>query len=505
MNTSPTRSALRDALHSQDLAGRFGAHTARWSFEEWQSGHWWIKDGEVQVGLVVRGADFAELVNFDPFAPRRDIPFPAIYHAPTQPGDRVTLACWLDSQSTTSDHHELLFALDENGVTATFSERWNDGRRAVKRLMWTLDADWGYMIRAEAHLSAPRPLPYRVGAPPVWCNFLPRGVTDDRPENSRYPYVLWLHPSGEIVRWNQNNIGARALGALDIHDRRRLQSGGFLGFFGESDYDIAVEVVDSSPGATALTCPQMLDEHLAWLPPEVEPAPLDESGRSTYRTLWNLVCVPPALGATLTAQAKPLDMVIERRDAVLEERHAWCDGEYPTGAGGARTLRVVPLQTGVPCDFETRLDAAATFRGVVFPYGEDVDEPISVVSDCAHSGQHSLCLRPGHPKAGAGPLQTSTRGSCLHVTRNQKYRLSAWIKTDLQEGEARLQAVEFIFSLATTTAVHQSAPVGGRTEWQEVALEFTPGEQAHVVDVRFEASGRGRAWVDDILLEKIAS
>lgn len=75
---------------------------------------------------------------------------------------------------------------------------------------------------------------------------------------------------------------------MDNHDRRRIQTGGFPGFFGEPDRNPVVEIVDASPAVTAQTCPNMLDEHMQWLPtPAGQPNPA-EDGRflSRPRPAW---------------------------------------------------------------------------------------------------------------------------------------------------------------------------------------------------------------------------
>jgi hypothetical protein len=496
------QSTLREITRQERLQSRFDSHAPHWhvvpfSTESWPE-CWWICDGATRVGLVVRGPDFAELVNFDPLHPAPDIAFTEPYHAPTQPGDRVTMAMWVGDAGTRSDQHDLQLIVEAHGVTATFTESWKDGRRASKCLTWKVDADFGYILHCEAEMSIPHLDEQPLNGIEEFCNFLPRGVTDDRPEFSRYPYVLWQHPSGRIVRWNQNNVGARALGALDLHDRRQIKNGGFIGFFGEKDRNSAIEILEVSPSATALSCPQMLDEHLLWSPLSVEIPAQDENGHYLYRAVYNLISVPPQVGDALTAQAGMLDMVLDRYDPELEAKHLWCASEYPQLPGEPKSLSFCPLSMGGVADFESKLNASSSFKGLVFPYLDDSDDAVSIVSDCAHSGKHSLRIRV----AGESVL---ARGyaACLHVTEGQRYRLSAWMKTQLEGGEAALRAVEFQFSLSTVTAIHSCTPLSGDTDWQRVSLEFTPGEKAHVVEIRIEAEGHGAVWVDDILLEKV--
>jgi hypothetical protein len=412
---------LHHELLASGLSGHFANYRPRFTITEFTPGSWWVMDGDVQVGLLVRGVDFAELVNFDPHDPRRGLVFPRYYHAPTQPGDRVTLAKWVNAQATTSDTNTLAWEVSPEQVAAVFTETRRNGRTAFTRLTWRVDPDFGYVLHGQVELRSPEDERHE------FCNFLPRGATDNRPEFARYPFILWEHPDGPVVRWNQNNISARALGALDVHDRRRIKTGGFLGFFGEPDRNSAIEILACSPGVAAGTCPAMLDEHLVWVPREVEPAARDEDGLYRCTAEYRLLSVPPAVGDRLTRRATPLDLVCDRLDLALDAAHAWCATEFPRRPGTPKTFDFPPFVPGQVTDFETRLDPAATFRGNVFPYLTDSDEPVSIVSDVSHSGRYSLRVRVNGERRQAGPY-----GVGLHVTEGQPYRLSAWVKTDLR-------------------------------------------------------------------------
>ena len=485
------QSTLRQTLHDLGLGNRYAGYVPKFRIEEFAKDQWWILDGDIKVGLLTRPADFAELVNFDPFKPRRDLAFPKYYHAPTQPGDRITIAKWVNAQSTTSDKNTLTVSATPQGVTAVFTESWKNGRTATKRLTWCIDPDFGYVLHGEDEMRSPQPETHE------YTNFLPRGAVDDRPESGRYPYILWQHPSGRIIRQNHNNIGARALGAMDYHDRRRLATDGFIGFFGEPDRNAAIELLESVPGSNSGTCPNMLDEHICWLPLDVESPPRQTDGTYLNRAVFNLVSVPPAVSDALNGRAEMLDLVVDRVDPVMAERQAWCEAEFPHRTGEPKHLRFCPIRFGEVADFETVLDPAAIFRGEVFPYPIDPDAPIAVVADCAHSGRCSLRVRvDGHPQ------HVEPTGCSFHVNEGQRYRLSAWVKTELKDGEAALSAVEYLYSPGSGTTPHIATPLQGTHAWQRLAVEFVPGENAHVVMVRFQVTGHGTAWFDDVLLEK---
>jgi hypothetical protein len=502
-----TTSIVRDAVQQAEGAARFAGHQAQfWVQEEGGAGceyqHFWICDGAVRVGLVVRGMDCAELVNFDPLQPRTGIEFPSRYHAPTQPGDRVTLAKWQHSFSTTSDDNELSFETTPTAVSALFKERWNDGTSASQRVTWRVDDDFGYVMNVQSHLASPRD--------EVWeyCNYLPRGATDDRPGYARYNRVMWQHPDGRLLHRSLNNVGARALGALDTNDRRRIANGGFIGFCGEPDHNPTIELLNSNPGSTAMTCPNMLDEHLKWLPAEVEARAAGADGLFRYSAAFNLLSLPGRAAAALLCRAAPLDMVLDRADQALENQHAFCINEYPYRRGAAKSLDYFYMQRGEVTDFSKRLDAAAPLRGQVFVYPEDdADAPVAIVTSCAHVEGRSLRLhtRPGAAGTAPEPLVAGPdRGNCFHVTPGRRHRFSAWVKTDLHEDATlTLCATEFLYSRANITAVHRSTPLCGQSDWRQLAVEFVPGTQGHVVELTIALHGTGTAWSDEWLFAEL--
>ena len=488
-----TPSELGVLLRQLKLEGRFAGYRPSFRVEEFNQGRWWVLDRDVKVGLITRPEDFVELVNFDPLNPLRGTAFPEFYHAPTAPGDRITMAKWICAQETTSSANSLRFESDESGVTAIFEESWPNGRIAWTRLRFAVDPDWGYMIDVSAEMHSP------CAEAAEFCNFLPEHVVDDRPEFLRYPFVLWKHPDGGIRRWNQNNIGARALGVMDIHDRRCIKTGGFIGFFGEKDRNPVIEIVDASPGTTAGTCPNMLDEHIQWLPVQPDQFARDAGERYISSARYHLFSAPGAVSVALATQAAMVDMVLDRIDMHLEREHAWCVGEYPRRPNEPKHLRYYALQMGKVCNFESKLDPSVSVRASVFACLDDANLPVSVVSDVGRSGTHSLRLRPS-----MGIATMSPSGTTIHLTAGRRYRLSAWVRTSLQSGDARLRVKEFLFSLKNCTARYESDPAAGVSDaWRQLSIEFTASPKAHGVQVILEANGVGDVWFDDVLLEAI--
>ncbi len=462
-------SILREYLAREHLQGRFAAYKPNFHVEEFAPGKWWILDGTTHVGLVVRDVDFAELDNFNPCHPLPNAPFPRLYHAPTQLGDRLTMAeTFLPKPTRASYKFEGMPARATLRIVLHFA----DGRFRRKTLTWEVDPDFGYILHCVDEFRSREPGNFE------FCNFLPKGTTDDRLEFKRYSYILWQHPGGQILRWNQSNIGATLPGNKDMTGQRLIRTGGFIGYFGEKDRSPALEILKSTPGTTSTTCPNMLDEHIMWRPGDPARCERDEAGRYVSRAIYNLVSLPPEVSIWLAQKARLIDLYM----------------------GHPPTLSYWGFTQGVPTDFETKLDPAGSFRGVAFAYPEDDPRaPISVVSDCAHSGTHSLRMR-----ANGRPVKFLTDFGTVHVTEGRHYRLYAWVKTDLTSGQAVLRADECLFTFNNITAVHTGQPITGLTGWHEVSLDFTPGKKAHAVILYVLVTGHGTVWVDDFLLKEFS-
>ncbi|MFZ2656030.1 MAG: hypothetical protein WAX69_13955 [Victivallales bacterium] len=500
-------SFLQKAFMEQGLGGRFQGHHPNFHLDSHGKDYHWIMDGEIRVGLVVRrnptlpgtpfceNFDNAELVNFDSSAPRT-VELPPTLHASTHPGYRVPLGMWVDdAQATTSDERILEWEICREKVSATFSEHWANGRCSTKVFTWRMDADFGYVMDCKVRMVSP----YRERA--EFCNFLAGGLADDRPGFARYPYCLWQHDSGKIMRLNHNNIGARALGAMDMYDRRRIAVGGFIGFFGEKDHNAAVEILNSSHDIGAVTCPCLFDEHIRWLRPSAGRIAQDHEGRFLYEADCRIVSVPPLVSDALARQAQMVDMVTDHAEPILAREYEWCENEFPHRRGQPKHLSFHPFATGQITEFEQKMDPSTSWRGQVFRCQDDNDDaPVTVVSNCGHSGSHSLRIRVDGNPVVIGPDQ----GCCMHVTGGQRYRLSAWVKTDLETGQVRIAANEWFMSPNIVVACHRSEFLGGRADWHLLRIEFTPGVKHHAVSIFIETEGRGVAWVDDIIMEPLS-
>ena len=462
-NEQPGQSILRQYARRAGVAGRYANYAPHFQIAEFEPGKWWILDGQVRVAMLSKQDDIVLHTNYDPDHPNRAVTLPKILHAPTLPGDQISIVKF---GLPLPDQHDIAFSVSETQVVARVTAQWTNGTTRTKILTFLVDDDFGYIIHFDDEFHA--------AAPGIqeFSNFLARGTTDDRPQFKRYSYLLWLSPSGQIMRWNQNNLSCVLCPGGDAdHAQRSIQPGGFHGYFGEKDRNPALEILAASPLPRAETCLNVLDEHMVWSAVAPASHPRDANGRFIYRAVFNSVSLPPTVCDLLTHDAVMVDLLKGTRPPAL-----WA------------------FTTGQVTDFEAKYDPSASYRGVFFTADESRGTAI-VVAEMPHSGTNSLRITVDGQERSATPW-----GGSLHVTEGQRYRLTAWVKTDLADGAASLHADECLFTYNNITAAHRSASVHGRSDWQELSLDFTPGEKAHVVRVGFYVSGHGRAWLDDVLL-----
>ena len=375
---------------------------------------------------------------------------------------------------------------------------------AVKTCTFAVDPDLGYVVQVESHVQSP------VSHQVEFANYLPERVVDDR--LGRWPFILWQHPDGRVLRWNQNNAGADAYGNRDHHGLRQIDPAGFLGYFGEEDRCPVVEFHGANQPLGAATCHAMLDEHLHWVVGRDFQPPQDEAGLYRYDVAFTLASLPGEAGAKLAEGAEYNELLLERYPSEMAGRYPWTRGE----TGPLRPLDFAVFRQGCSCDFTERLDAAASDRSQVFHYPEDDETaPVSLMSTGGRVTGPCLCLRVGgasppapSPCRGGGKTVSAgpTGGTSLHLIEGATYQVTAWIKTDLTEGAARLRVWEWLYTARKVTHEYLSVPVEGKSEWTKLAVELTPeGPTTHCLSLEIVADGEGTVWVDEMAVEEVES
>jgi hypothetical protein len=322
---------------------------------------------------------------------------------------------------------------------------------------------------------------------------------------------LWQHPDGRILRWNQNNSGADAYGHRDHHGRRQIDPEGFLGYFGEEDRCPVAEFRGANMPIAATTCHNMLDEHLHWVVGRDFSPPRDAEGRYVYEVAFTLGAYPGAAGARLAERAEYNDLILDRYPSEMAGRYPWTREE----TGALRPMDMVVFRQGCLCDFTERLDPRASDRNMIFTCPEnDESAPASIVAEGGRVTGPCLRLRPGGASP-PSPLPWQGRGSSegrvacgpdngtsTHLTEGATYQVTAWLKTDLHPGSARLRVWEWCYQPSNLTHEYLSAPVEGESEWTKVSVEFTPeGPMTHCMCLEIVAEGEGTVWADELKVE----
>ena len=118
------------------------------------------------------------------------------------------------------------------------------------------------------------------------------------------------------------------------------------------------------------------------------------------------------------------------------------------------------------------------------------------------SGAVSLKLSgqgPGKPRS----LMPIGGGPAVFGESARRYRLSAWVKTELQAGEAYLQVDDCFWNWGDVRATRRSRGLPGAADWTELSIEFEPGPDDPFLLIKLVVDGTGDAWFDDVALTEI--
>jgi hypothetical protein len=176
--------------------------------------------------------------------------------------------------------------------------------------------------------------------------------------------------------------------------------------------------------------------------------------------------------------------------------------------------------------------ATCCFMAIVAP--ASADEPIAVANagferleasgrvvdwslDAAASSEGATATAStDRPRSGVGSLELGVRGhgtatavSAPVVLRvGHLYRLGAWIRTEgaVSDPTSRYPtAVPAVLTMASFPFTNTSPAVGGNSDWTRVEVLFfaTTAEDRIRLHLGRNGTARGRAWFDDVTLEKV--
>jgi hypothetical protein len=412
---------------------------------------WYIRDGAARIGLIQTLAKEIEMFCFRPPAdgrgPRYDLP--EVYHWANLYGARIQLYGTQENPPLTA--FELAFVQDQ-GETLVFTLKnsFEGGFCGANEYRLTWDERLGYVWQMQVRYTMTQPRAVEFN------NLLAGGVAESRESHKRWQKTVRALADGRIAYVWHNPLN------IPLDD---IAPGGFVGFVTEEAMNPFVELLATSTPVFIDTCGMWYDQHIFMRPPAVPAA----DGSYQIEARYRFLSLPGQIARELEAAAVPVEAATE------------------PGLLGFQLNRV--------CDFEQYIPVHGGFNGGVWEAGVRCNAT-------AHSGHYSLRVRGKGPRnvASIAPIGG---GPGLTCESKKRYRLRAWIKTDLKEGVAYACVEEVVWHWKDLRATRQTPELAGRTDWSMVEVEFTPTPHDPFLVVRLCVHGRGVAWFDDVLLEEL--
>ncbi len=469
--------------HVRDRCGLTanGDHHPAWRVDEADSRFAWLMDGDRGVALLDRQAHSLELRCVGPASDCPPAVLPRHYHIASQVGVRILYLWRLKGKGCgePSPVHVTLTAHEES-ICIEASQPWSDGSVGNVTMQLRYDAAWDrYVVDARADLRA-----RRVMTALEYCNVLPAGIGDSRPEYEKYPHTFWSHPDG-CRMLIKNPLWFNSVAAQDLAGEKRVAPGGFVGFGPEDDMNPVIEVVDSAPATGCMTCDALQDEHVMVLPPDGRHA---VSGWYRLHAHYRLYSIPRSLADHLIQEAR-----LMTPGAFL----AW-KFQYPPITQLPDDLTGVALP-GSPfygtSDWREPIPWDAPYNGRLWTASPDPAAPVHYDRAAGAirltvSGQ-PIELRPGS-------------GHSLYTRAGQTYRLTARIRT---EGQVRagLKLLDLLYRPGDGRCF-ESDSLGADTNWTQVSVEMTArGDDAPFAETILWADGHGRAWFRELAFTPISA
>ena len=413
----------------------------------------WIMDGRQRIGLLNFWIGEIEMFRFfpPPGGTRVAYRMPAVQHWATIQGPRITIV----PQGTWTNRGQMVYLQDRGSeLRLQYSERLEDGAELEQDYRLRFDSVLGYVWDCAFEMRSPQPRKFE------YTNMLTGNLSDSRAGRKRYQKCLWTRRDGTLCYMYQSPLSMIQGGGAEWTDLPR--EGGFVGWVAERDFNPFLEIVQSSPPSTLVTCSQWYDQHVLNLPPS------ERDADGLYR-----------ISAAYRMLSVPLPVAKELEDAARTMLPAPKQG----GAMGFRQ--------GVVNDFEAPIPAGTLYVGCMWGHGVGLD------TRTGHSGTCSLRVSG----AAAQPIHG---GTALHVETSRRYRLSAWVRTRGVTGGAFLRLNQVFWNWTDVRASKKSETLIGDNDWTRLEIEFKPvaGDPFAVPGLVVE--GKGTAWFDDLALQEIS-
>jgi hypothetical protein len=316
------------------------------------------------------------------------------------------------------------------------------------RLSW--DERLGYVWNCVNRYTMPKPVKIEFN------NLFAGGISESRGDHKRWQKTVRAVADGRITfaYHNPTNIPKD-----DLHPR------GFVGFVTEEGMNPFVELIEASSPVSIITCSQWYDQHLVTKPDPVK----DAEGLYRVVAQYRFLSLPGKVAREIEAAAVPY--------------------------GSKETGRILGFLLNQPNDFEQGIPHDGVYNGGIWQH-------IIRTDGQAHSGKYSLRVD------GRGPGKVTTfapigGGPGVIGESKKRYRLTAWVKTELSEGTAYVRVDDARWSWDDVQASRRTKELSGQNDWTRVAVEFQPGPHDPFLVVRLCVAGKGSAWFDDVMLEEI--
>ena len=410
----------------------------------------YIRDGVERIGLIQTWIKEIEMFRFRPSDDGKGLPYeiPEIYHWANLYGARIQMYGTQMLPPVTA--FDLSFPKDHGDSLELKVETRHEGGIVGNndyRLAW--DERLGYVWNCVSHYSMPAPTKIEFN------NLLAGGVSESREDHKRWQKTIRALADGRIGFVYHNPLN------VPVDD---IQEHGFVGFVAEEEMNPFVEFLDTSCPVSIVTCSEWYDQHIIMNPP-----PGEGDGRCYAWARYRFLSLPGALARELEAAAVPS-----------------LPARAPSGFG---------FLLNRTNDFEQLVSPDGVYNGGLWHHVTRGDQQ-------AHSGRYSLLVsgRGVGQEASTAPIGG---GPALVGESKNRYRFTAWVKTELSKGGAYLRVDDVFWNWNDIKATRTSRELTGRNEWTLVTLEFQPSANDPFLVVRLCVNGRGRAWFDDVMLEEI--
>lgn len=468
---------LRDRLGLRKASD----HCPQWRVNPADNRFVWLMDGDRGVALLERNSESLELRCAGPSHDCPPAVLPKHYHVVTQKGVRILYPWRLKGKGCGEPGPKTVeIETGEDGISIRARTPWSDGTVSDVSMMLKYDPAWDrYVVECRACLKA-----RRVLSALEYCNVLPAGIGDSRPQHKKYPFTFWQHPDG-YRKMLKNPLWFNSVGSQDMAGQKRVAPGGFVGFGPEDDLNPVIEVVSSSPETGCMTCDNLQDEHVMVLPPDGSHA---SSGWYQLQAHYRLFSVPRTLA----------EYVVEQADFMKPGAFLAWKFQYPLTPELPEDLAGVALPGSPfygPSDWSRGIPWDVPYNGRLWTASPDPAAAIWFDRQAA-----AIRLRVTGESVEFRP----SSGHTLHTDAGVTYRLCARIRT-AGGVRARIKLLDMLYRPGDGRSF-DSATVGPDSDWTPVQAEMTArGDDAPFAETLLCAEGCGQAWFTDISFTAVRS